>query len=75
MPANDPWDLRTPFDRMMDEIAAATSVAEVEHLWLEVRRDFAGDPRLVELEDVLAAKRRLLAAGTENGPLHSTDLA
>jgi len=26
MPANDPWDVRTPFDRMMDEIAAATSV-------------------------------------------------
>jgi hypothetical protein len=75
MPANDPWDVRTPFDRMMDEIAAATSVSEVDHLWLEVRRDFAGDPRLAELEDVLAAKRRLLAAESGNGPLHSTDLA
>jgi hypothetical protein len=30
----------------MDEIAAATSVREVDHLWLEVRRDFAGDPKL-----------------------------
>ena len=75
MPANDPWDVRTPFDRMMDEIAAATSVSEVDHLWLEVRRDFAGDPRRAELEDVLAAKRRALAAESENGPLHSTDLA
>ena len=75
MPANDPWDVRTPFDRMMDEIAAATSVSEVDHLWLEVRRDFAGDPRLTELEDVLAAKRRRLAAESRNGPLHSTDLA
>jgi hypothetical protein len=60
MPANDPWDARTPFDRMMDEIAAATSVAEVDHLCREVRRDLAGDPRLAELEQVLAAKRRLL---------------
>ena len=75
MPANDPWDVRTPFDRMMDEIAAATSVSEVDHLWLEVRRDFARDPRLAELEDVLAAKRRLLAAESENGPPRSTDLA
>ncbi len=61
MPANDPWDARTPFDRVMDEIAAASSVREVQHLWLEVRRDFASDPRLAQLEDVLAAKRRLLA--------------
>jgi len=75
MPGNDPWNARTPFDRMMDEIAAATSVTEVDQLWLEVRRDFAGDARLAELEDVLAAKRRLLAAESENGPLHSTDLA
>ena len=55
------WDARTPFDRMMDEIAAATSLREVDHLWLEVRRDFAGDPKLPELEAVLDAKRRLLA--------------
>ena len=55
------WDVRTPFDRMMDEIAAATSLREVDHLWLEVRRDFAGDPKLPELEAVLDAKRRLLA--------------
>jgi hypothetical protein len=61
MPANDPWDVRTPFDRVMDEIAAASSVREVDHLWLEVRRDFAGDPKLTHLEAVLAAKRRLAA--------------
>ena len=61
MPANDPWDARTPFDRVMDEIAAASSVREVDHLWLEVRRDFVGDPNLRELEAVLDAKRRLLA--------------
>ena len=56
MPANDPWDARTPFDRMMDEIVAATSVREDDHLWLEVRRDFAGDPRLPELETVLGRR-------------------
>jgi len=61
MPANDPWNARTPFDRVMDEIATASSVREVDHLWLEVRRDFAGDPRLAQLEEVLAAKRRLVA--------------
>jgi hypothetical protein len=58
---------------MMDEIAAATSVREVDHLWLEVRRDFAGDPKLRELEAVLDAKRRLLAAESEDGPRNSTD--
>jgi hypothetical protein len=47
---------------MMDEIAAASSVREVDHLWVEVRRDFAGDPQLAELETVLAARRRILAA-------------
>jgi hypothetical protein len=72
MPANDPWDARTPFDRMMDEIVAATSVREVDHLWLEVRRDFAGDPRLPELEAVLDAKRRRLAAASGDGPPQST---
>ena len=61
MPSPDPWNARTPFDRVMDEIAAASSVREVDHLWLEVRRDFAGDPRLAQLEEVLAGKRRLLA--------------
>ncbi len=67
MPGGDPWDARTPFDRMLDEIAAATSVREVDHLWLEVRRDFAGDPKLPELEAVLAAKRRLLATNEDAG--------
>jgi len=75
MPANDPWDARTPFDRMMDEIVAATSVREVDHLWLEVRRDFAGDPRLPELEAVLDAKRRLLAAASGDGSPQSTNHA
>ena len=60
-------DSRSPFDRMMDEIAAASSVREVDHLWLEVRRDFAGDPKLPELEVVLAAKRRMLAATEGSG--------
>ena len=59
---SDPWVGRTPFDRMMDEIAAASSVLEIDHLRAEVRRDFAGDTRLPELEAVLDAKRRLLAA-------------
>jgi hypothetical protein len=67
MPGNDPWDARTAFDRVMDEIAAASSVREVQHLWLEVRRDFAGDPRLAQLEKVLAAKRRLLAGEPRQG--------
>ena len=67
MSANDPWDARTPFDRVMDEIAAASSVREVDHLWLEVRRDFAGDAKLPDLEAVLAAKRRLLAADKNAG--------
>jgi hypothetical protein len=49
------------------EIAAASSVREVDHLWLEVRRDFAGDPRLRDLEVMLAAKRRLLAADEDAG--------
>jgi hypothetical protein len=52
----------------MDEIAAAASVREVDHLWLEVRRDFAGDPRLEELEEVLAARRRLLTADNDPPP-------
>ena len=74
MPSPDPWDARTRYDRMMDEIAAATSVREVDHLWLAVRRDFAGDPKLRELEAVLDAKRRLLAADSEDGQAHSTNL-
>jgi hypothetical protein len=52
----------------MDEIAAATSVREVDHLWLEVRRDFAGDPRLEELEEVLAAQRRRLLTADNDPP-------
>jgi hypothetical protein len=67
LPSPDAWDARTPFDRMMDEIAAASSVREIDQLWLEVRRDFAGDPKLPELEFVLAAKRRLLAGEEDAG--------
>ena len=67
MPGGDPWEARTPFDRMMDEIAGASSLREIDHLWLEVRRDFAGDPRLADLEAVLAAKRRLLAGEPRQG--------
>ena len=58
---------------MLDEIAAATLVAEVDHLWLEIRRDFAGDPRLAELEDLLAAKRRLLAGDHREGTGNEAD--
>jgi hypothetical protein len=67
LPSPDPWNERTPYDRIMDEIAAATSMREIDHLWLEVRRDFAGDPKLPELEVILAAKRRLLAAEEDAG--------
>jgi len=44
----------------MDEIAAASPCARAI-IWLELRRDFAGDPRLDPLEEVLVAKRRLFA--------------
>ena len=47
---------------MMDEIAGASSIRELDHLWLEVMRDFAGDPQLAELETGLAARRRILEA-------------
>lgn len=69
MPGGDPWEARTPFDCVMDEIAGASSLREIDHLRIEVRRDFAGDPRLGELEAVLAAKWRLLVrASDEAGP-------
>lgn len=69
MPGGDSWEARTPFDRMMDEIAGASSLREVDHLRLEVRRDFAAHPRLGELEAVLAGKRWLLVRGSDGaGP-------
>ena len=57
------WRLRTPFDCMMDEIAAATSVAEIDHLRERARRDFATDPRLPDLEGAVEGIRRVLVTG------------
>ena len=54
------WRMREPFDRMIDDIAAATSLAEVEYLRREVRREFTGHPRLPDLERVLDGMRRVL---------------
>jgi hypothetical protein len=48
-----------PAERMMDEIAAAESVAEVEWLRKRARRDFAGHARMGDIE--IAADGRLLA--------------
>ena len=56
------WDERSPFERMMDEIAAATSVREVDHLGKEARAAFADHPRFADLETLLDVKRQLLTA-------------
>ena len=50
-----------PLERMMDEIAAASSVAEVDYLTREVDALFAGHPRRAELDQALDGRRRLLA--------------
>lgn len=55
------WYGRTPFERMMDEIATAASVAEADHLRSEIAAAFADHPRRDELELMLDAKRRALA--------------
>ena len=47
---------------MMDEIAAATSVAEVDHLGTEAQPQFSEHPGFREMEQLLDAKRRALAA-------------
>jgi len=43
-------------------------VAEVDHRGLELRRDFAGDPGLAELEDVLAPNGGSLPANIARAP-------
>ena len=59
------WDPRSPFERMMDEIAAATSVREVDHLRDEVRKEFSNHPQVDALWTLLDAKRRVLAGGDD----------
>jgi hypothetical protein len=50
-----------PHERMMDEIAGATSAAEVDHLSREVAALFARHPRRKDLECALDGKRELFA--------------
>jgi hypothetical protein len=58
-----PWSVpRSPFELMMDEIAAAASVREVDHLLAEARPRSGQDPGFREMEQLLDAKRRALAA-------------
>jgi hypothetical protein len=57
------WIHGSPFERLMDDRAAAGSIREVEHLALDGRRDFAGDPRRRSLEIVIDGMRQLLVAG------------
>ena len=47
---------------MMDEIAAAASATEVDHLGSEARPQFGDHPGFREMEQLLDAKRRALAA-------------
>lgn len=57
----DNWNERTPFDRMLDEIASAQSVREVDHLLEMAKRELAGHPRFDQLERAGAAIRRMLS--------------
>ena len=54
------WDQRPPFERMMDEVAAATSVAEIEHLREEAHASFSDHSKFASLRVLLDAKRYLL---------------
>lgn len=59
--------LRHPFERMMDDIAGAMSVAEVDHLRAEVRALFE-TPERDQLEKVLDGKKHtMLRAGSGDG--------
>ena len=58
-------DSRSAFDRMMDEIAAAASIRELDHLAAEVVTGFGAHPELAKLEEMLSAVRRLLEAEAE----------
>jgi hypothetical protein len=55
-------DTRSPFDRMMDEIAAAESIRELDHLAAEAVTGFGDHPELAKLQAMLGAMRRLLEA-------------
>ena len=55
-------DTRSPSERMMDEIAAAASIRELDHLAADVVSDFGGHPDLAKLEEMLGAVRRLVEA-------------
>ena len=54
------WVARTPFDRCMDDIAAAQSTSEIDYLRRGVWRHLASHPRIGELERILDVKQRLL---------------
>jgi len=58
-----PWSVpRSPFELMMDEIAAAASLSEIDHLGAEARPMFSEHAGFREMEQLLDAKRRALAA-------------
>ena len=60
--AEVPWSVpRSPFELMMDEIAAAASVSEIDHLGAKARPMFSEHPGFREMEQLLDAKRRALA--------------
>jgi len=56
------WEYRSAFDNMMDEIAAAESHHELDHLTAGVTSTFAFHPRLDELRLLISAMRRLVTA-------------
>jgi hypothetical protein len=53
------WIARTPFERCMDDIAAAQSTSDIDDLRREVWRHLASHPRVRELERMLDVKQRL----------------
>jgi hypothetical protein len=55
-------DSRSPFERMMDEIAAVESIRELDHLAADVVVAFGDHPEIAKLQDMLGAMRRLLKA-------------
>lgn len=56
----------------MDDIAAAASLAQVEHLRNEVRREFGTHPPLADLERVLDGMRTILTTRAQRED-HSRD--
>ena len=55
-------DSRSPFDRMMDEIAAVASIQQLDYLAAQVVSEFGDHPDLAKLEEMLGAVRRLVEA-------------